>query len=322
MTLLKSFVVVTLSAATLVAAAKDPYPSKPIKVIIPFPPGGAVDTFVRTMGPELATELGQPIVVDNRPGGGGQIGAATVLGAPSDGYTLFVAEIGTYVINPMIYKSISYLPMRDFDNITMLARAPMVMYSSSSGNLKSFDALKDAVKLGRELNYGSFGPGTAPHILGHALGKAMPGSKFVHVPYKGAPPAFQAIMSNEIDLLFDAVPGTLNMVRSNKGLPLAVASAQRTEFLPNVPTFAELGFANLKMDLWIGASVKKGTDPAIVNKLHTAIEKVLTQPAVWKRYADFGYSRAPMTPAKFQAYIEAETLRYRPLVVDTGVTVD
>ncbi|MDD0839132.1 tripartite tricarboxylate transporter substrate binding protein [Curvibacter sp. HBC61] len=322
MSFLKSLACVALSAVSLAVLAKDPYPSKPIKVVIPFPPGGAVDTFVRTMAPELASELGQPIVVDNRPGGGGQIGAAAVLGAPSDGYTLFVAEIGAYVINPMIYKSISYLPMRDFDNITMLARAPMVMYSSSSGHLKSFAVLKDTIKLGKELNYGSFGPGTAPHILGHAMGKSMAGSKLVHVPYKGAPPAFQAIMSNEIDLLFDAVPGTLNMVRNSKGIPLAVAAAQRTEFLPNVPTFAELGFANLKMDLWIGASVKKGTPPAIVNTLNTAIEKVLGQPAVWKRYADFGYSRSPMSPAQFQAYIEAETLRYRPLVVDTGVTVD
>ena len=318
----QSLACVALAAFSVGAAAKDSYPSKPIKVVIPFPPGGAVDSFIRNIGPELGAELGQPIVVDNRPGGGGQIGAAALLGAPADGYTVFAAEMGTYVFNPMIYKNISYLPLRDFDGVAMLARSPMVMFSSAGGQIKNFDALKSAMQSGKELSYGSFGPGTGPHILGHLLTRLIPDAKMMHVPYKGAPPATQAIMANEIDLLFDAVPGTLNIMRNRKGIPLAVAATQRSEFLPNVPTTAELGLPNMRMDMWIGVSVKKGTPAPIVTRLHDAFEKVLSHPAVWKRFADFGYSRASMTPAQFQSFIASETERSRPLVVDTGVKVD
>lgn len=321
-TVLKSIACIVFSVTSVIAVAKDVYPSKPIKVIIPFPPGGAVDSFIRNIGPELGAELGQPIVVDNRPGGGGQIGAAAISGAAADGYTIFAAEMGTYIFNTMIYKNISYQPLRDFENVAMLARAPMVMYTSTSGSIKTYAALKEALNAGKNLNYGSFGPGTGPHILGHMLSRLNPASKLMHVPYKGAPPAIQAIMANEIDILFDAVPGMLNMVRNNKGVPLAVAATQRNEFLPNVPTTTELGMPNLKMDMWIGVSVKKGTPPAIVNRLHDAFEKVLAQPAVWKRFSDFGFSRASMSSAQFNTFIESEMTRYRHIISETGVTVD
>ena len=201
---------VQLLAGALVAvtclgsAAQDAYPSKPIKMVIPFPPGGAVDTLMRTLGPELSTQLGQPIVIENKPGGGAQIGAAAITTAPADGYTVFVAEVGAFGINPTLYKNLQYQPVRDFDGVAMLVRTPMVMYGSPSGKINSLKSLRDAMAVGENINYGSFGPGTAPHILGHLLARGTPKAKFTHVPYKGAPPAFQAIMANEIDLLFDA----------------------------------------------------------------------------------------------------------------------
>lgn len=321
-TAIKTLTCLLVAASSLGAAAQDHYPSKPIKVVIPFPPGGAVDTMIRTMGPQLSAELGQPVVVDNRPGGGAQIGAAAVTGAPADGYTVFLAEVGSYAINPSLYKKLSYQPTRDFDGVAMLAIAPMVMYSSSSGKLTNLQALKDAMTNGKDLNYGSFGPGTAPHILGHLLATSTPKAHLTHVPYKGAPPAIQAIMANEIDLLFDAMPGTLNMVRGGKGVPLAVASDKRSEFLPQVPTTAEIGYPAMKMDMWIGAAVKKGTPVAIVNRLHNAFDKVLAQPEVWKKFSEFGYSRTAMSPAQFQAFVDSEISRFRPTILATGVVVD
>ncbi|MEP6720062.1 MAG: tripartite tricarboxylate transporter substrate binding protein [Variovorax sp.] len=311
-----------LGCLCFAAAAADAYPSKPIRVVIPFPPGGAVDTLMRTIGPSLSADLGQPLVIDNRPGGGAQIGASVVTSGPADGYTVFVAEIGAFAINPTLYKNISYQPVRDFEGVDMLVRTPMVMFGSPTGRLPSFKALNLAVAAGTDINYGSFGAGTAPHILGHQLSRAMPKGKFTHVPYKGAPPAQQAMMTNEIDLLFDGVPGVLNMVRGNRGVPLAVAAPQRSEFLPQVPTTTELGLPQLQMDLWIGAAVKNGTPAAIVNRLHAAFEKAIGDRDIWKKLADFGYSKASMTPAEFDAFIKSEIERYRPAIVESGATVE
>lgn len=311
-----------LASFCVMSAAQDNYPSKPVRVVIPFPPGGAVDTLMRTIGPELGSQLGQPIVIENKPGGGAQIGASVITTSPADGYSIFVAEVGAFGINPSLYKKIQYQPTRDFDGVALLVRTPMVMYGSPTGKINSFKILKDAMSTGTNVSYGSFGPGTAPHILGHLLATSDSKSNFTHVPYKGAPPAFQAIMSNEIDLLFDGVPGTLNMIKGNKAVPFAVVSAQRSEFLPNIPTTAELGYPSMQMDLWIGAAVKKGTPVNIINRLNAAFEKVMTQPEMWKRFADFGYSRTPMSPAQFDAFIKSEIDRYRPIIQATGAVVD
>lgn len=313
-----------LAAATacLGALAQEPYPSRPVRMVIPFPAGGAVDVLMRMLGPQLGADLGQPIVVDNRPGGGAQIGAAAVLNAPADGYAVFVGEVGAFAINPSLYKQLSYQPSRDFDGVALLVRTPMVMYSGTGGKIGGIPAWKEVLASGRELSYGSFGPGTAPHILGHLLSRSVPGARLLHVPYKGAPPALQAIMANEIDLLFDGVPGTLNMLRNGKATPLAVAAAQRSEYLPQVPTTTEIGYPAMQMDLWIGAAVKKGTPAAIVNRLHAALEKALSQPETWKKLADLGYSRKSLSPAQFDAFIAAEIQRYRPIIQDAGVVVD
>ncbi len=321
-TIFKGIVGFALTIIFICASAQEIYPSKPIKIIIPFPPGGAVDNLIRTIGPDLSVQLGQPIVVENKPGGGAQIAASAVTSAPADGYSVFAGEVGAFGINPTLYKKINYQPVRDFDGVAVLVRTPMVMYGNPSGKINSYKALKDAIGSGQPILYGSFGPGTAPHILGHLLARGTPKSNFSHVPYKGAPPAFLAIMANEIDILFDGVPGTLNMMRGNKAVPIAVASAHRNEFLPQVPTTVELGYPDMQMDLWIGVAVKKGTQPAIVNRLNAAFEKVMSNPETWKKFSDFGYSRTPMTPAQFNGFIKSEIDRYRPIILETGVVVD
>lgn len=320
--LLKTLTGALFAAACLGAIAKDVFPTKPIRVVIPFPPGGAVDTMVRAMGPELQAQLGQPIVVDNRPGGGAQIAATALMQSPADGYTLMAAEVGTFAVNPSLYSKLNYQPERDFEGLAMLARTPMVMFGNPTGQMKNLDVMQNALRQGTAVTYGSFGPGTAPHILGHLLGKGFPKADLTHVPYKGYPPAAQAIMANEIQLLFDGVPGTLNLMRSGHAVPLAVASAQRSEFLPQVPTTAEIGLPAMAMDLWIGVVARKGTPPEIAAALSAALEKAITNPVVWKRFADLGYSHTPMLQGRFDAFIKSEVDRFRPIIKETGVVVD
>jgi tripartite-type tricarboxylate transporter receptor subunit TctC len=312
-----------LAAACFGAAAEEPYPNKPIRIFIPFAAGGAVDTMIRLVGPDITAQLGQPVVVENKPGGGAQIAASAMTSLPTDGYSLMAAEIGALAINPTLYKKITYQPVRDFDGVAYLARTPMVMFGSPTGPISGMPAFKAKLATPHaNISYGSPGPGTAPHVLGHLLARANPKVAFMHVPYKGMPPAQQAIMSGEIDMLFDGVPGTLNLVKAKKAVPLAVAADKRSEYLPDVPTTAEIGYPNMVMDLWIGVVAKKGTPPAIVQRLHDAFEKAIAKPEVWNKLAELGYSRRTMSAAQFDQFIKAEIEHYRPLVIETGVTVD
>lgn len=312
-----------LGSLAVPAQAQSAYPSKPVRVVIPFPPGGAIDTFMRTISNELGAQLGQPVVIVNKPGGGSQIAAAEILASPADGYTLFVAQTGDFTVNSSLYKHINYIPSRDFDGVAMLARAPQVMLANVAGKVHSTKSLKEVMATqGGDVIYGSMGAGTAPHLLGHMLSKEATGASFTHIPYKGFPPAMQAIMANEIDLLFDAVPGTLNMLRTGKVVPLAVAAAQRNSHLPQVPTTAEIGLPHLVMDFWIAAAVKKGTPRPIVNRLHDALHKAVGSPDNLKKFTDLGYSRVQMAPEQFDAFVAAETARMKPVIVETGVVVD
>jgi len=303
--------------------AEAAYPNKPIRVVVPFPAGGAVDTFVRIIGPELTTQMGQPIVILNKPGGGSQIAAADVLSSPADGYTVFVGQTGDFSVNPILYKYITYIPARDFDGVSMLVRAPQVMLANVSGKINSLQSLKQTMSSPEGIVlYGSFGPGTAPHLLGHILSRSASGAKFTHIPYKGFPPAMQAIMTKEIDLLFDAVPGTLNMMRTGKVVPLAVADSSRNSHLPNVPTTAEIGLPSLVMDFWIGVAVKKGTPRELINRIHDAFEKAVSNPENWKKFSDLGYSRVSMTPEQFDNAVRAETSKMKPVIVEAGVSIE
>jgi tripartite-type tricarboxylate transporter receptor subunit TctC len=314
---------VLLGSSPVTAQAQAAYPNKPIRVVIPFPAGGAIDTFMRMIGPEMSTQLGQQIVIFNKPGGGSQIAASDILASPADGYTVFVAQTGDFSVNPVLYKTSNYNATRDFDGVAMLVRAPQVMLANAEGKVNSVKSLKDAMATqGSNVLYGSFGPGTAPHLLGHILSKSATGAKFSHIPYKGFPPAMQAMMTKEIDLLFDAVPGTLNMMRTGKVIPLAVADTQRNSHLPGIPTTAEIGLPQLVMDFWIGAAVKKGTPRPIVNRLHEAFEKAVANPENWKKFSDLGYTRVSMSPEKFDEFVRAEAEKMKPVIVDTGVVVD
>ncbi len=311
-----------LATAAIHAHAQSGFPNKPVRVVIPFPPGGALDTLMRTIAPEVSNQLGQQVVILNKPGGGSQLAAVEITSTPADGYTIFMGQVGDFAVNPLIYKKINYIPSRDFTGVALLVRSPQVMLGNSGGKISSVKALKDVLAGGVDINYGSFGPGTAPHLLGHMLSKTNPSSKFTHIPYKGFPPAMQGFLGGEVDLLFDAIPGAMNMMKGGKVVPLAVAAAQRSPHLPNVPTTTEIGFPSMQMEFWIAIAVKKGTPDAIVTRLHDAFEKAITSPDNWKRFSELGYTRTPMSPEQVNALIQAETDKHRPLIAETGVSVD
>ena len=311
-----------VATASFQVHAQSGFPNKPVRVVIPFPPGGALDTLMRTIAPEVSNQLGQQVVILNKPGGGSQLAAVEITSTPADGYTIFMGQVGDFAVNPLIYKKINYIPSRDFTGVSLLVRSPQVMLGNGGGKINSVKALKDALAGNGDINYGSFGPGTAPHLLGHLLSKTHPSAKFTHIPYKGFPPAMQGFLGGEVDLLFDAIPGAMNMMKAGKIVPLAVAAPQRSPHLPNVPTTAEIGFPSMQMEFWIAIAVKKGTPDAIVSRLHDAFEKAMTNADNWKRFSDLGYTRTPMTPDQVNALIQAETDKHRPLIAETGVSVD
>ncbi len=312
---------ICVGLSPLIAAHAQGYPDKPIRIVLPYPPGGAVDNTVRNLLPGLQKELGQPLVVDNKPGGGAQIAAAAVLSAPADGYTIFALEIGVLTINPTLYKDIRY-GLKDFEPVTPLIRAPMVMFASSTDKVSSVDALNKLMASGDQISYGSMGAGSGSHILGHLLKKSQASSNLIHVPYKGAAPAIQAVMANEVDIMFDGVPNVLTLARSGRVKPIALAASQRSPYFPDTPTMAELGKPNIAMDLAVGVVVKKGTPDAIVKKVHDAFVAAIDDPATLKKFTDLGYSRSAMTPTEYGRYISSEMERLRPVVIDSGATVE
>ena len=313
------FLSVSLSFVS-VATAQD-YPQKPVRIVIPFTAGGAMDNIIRTLGPSLERDLGQTVIVENRPGGGAQIAVSALKNAPADGYTLFVGGVGQFAINPTLYKNLQYQPTTDFDGVATLLSAPMVMYSNSGNAIHSTETFKQAMK-GGDIDYASVGAGTAPHILGYRLSRQNPEAKFTHIPYKGMPAVVNAILANEVDITFDAVPGVLALARSGKITPLGLAASKRSSFFPDTPTMAEHGQSDMEMDFWVAVVAKKGTPTEIIQRLHAAFESALTEPATLKKFTDQGYSRFVMSPGELNAYIASEVEKYRPIIIASGAKVD
>jgi tripartite-type tricarboxylate transporter receptor subunit TctC len=303
------------------AAAQD-FPNKPIKIVIPFTAGGGVDNIIRAISPALTAELGQPIVVDNKPGGGAQIAVAVLQQAPADGYTLFAAPGGPFALNPHLYKKLSYNPLEDFQGVATFMTAPMVMFTHPSGRINSIDAFRKTLKSGGEIKYSSPGQGTAPHLFGNLLAKSASNPNMLHVPYRGAPPAIQAVLSKEVDMMFDAVPTVIGLTKGGQVLPLAIAAEARHPLYPAVPTLKELGLPQITMDFWVGVVTKKGTPAPVVQRLHAAFEKVLNNPAVFKQFQERGYTRMSLSPEQFNQLIKSELEKYRPIVKESGATIE
>jgi tripartite-type tricarboxylate transporter receptor subunit TctC len=268
----------------------------------------------------MRERLGQPVIVENRPGGGGQIAASAVLRAEPDGHTLLVGDTASLGINKAVYASFSYDPITDLEPVAPLMLMPMVLYVPNSSPFNSTADLVAAAK-SKSLSYASQGNGSLGHLLGEML-KADAGIQLVHVPYRGSAPAMQDLIGGQVDLLFDGVGPGLPYVSSEKIRALAVAGPRRLPQLPNVPTTAEVGFPNLVMSLWLGVVVRANTPPAVVQRLNEEIGYAMKQPQVTKRFADLGFQFLNMTQTEFREFVRSEAEKSIALVKARRIVVE
>jgi len=297
------------------------YPVKPVRIVVPFPPGGTSDILARTLGQKLAEEWGQQVVVDNRPGAGANIGAENVARSAAEGYSLLILSTA-HTINPSLYKKLAYDPVKDFAPVTMLVATSQVLVVHKSvpvSTLKEFIAF--AKKHPGELLYSSAGSGSQPHLSAE-LFKTMTGINYVHVPYKGAPPAMVDLLAGHVALTFATAPSAVPYVKSGQLRALGVSTAKRIAALPDVPTIAEAGVPGYEATGWNGLVAPAGTPAPIIEKLNGAFVKVLRTPAVASYLSGQGADPDPGTAAEFATYIKAEIAKWAKVVQDSGARVD
>ncbi|ABM36336.1 Uncharacterized protein UPF0065 [Polaromonas naphthalenivorans CJ2] len=309
------------SMITPLTALAQAWPAKPIRVIVNFPPGGAADQIARAITLPLQEALGQPVIVDNRAGAGGNIGGDALAKSPPDGYTLLLTSGGLVSINPAIYPKMSFDPARDIIPVAAAARVLVFLEVKPSlpvKNVKEFIAYAKANP--GKLTYASPGNGSSPHLAGEMF-KDMTQSFSVHVPYRGAAPAMQDLLGGQVDFMFDPGIG-LNHVRAGKLRLLAVGSPKRSPLFPDVPTLSEVGLKGFDADTVFGFYAPTGTPVAIVTRLNSEINKILATQAVKDRVAGLGGEVAPMTPAEFGAKAHEDTARFSKLIKDRHISGD
>jgi len=309
-------------AALLVAAATfanaQSYPDHPIRFIVPFTAGSGTDIVARTVAEPMSRALGQPIIIENRPGAGGTLGAAQVAKSPPDGYTLLIHSAG-HVANPSIYKNLPYDTVKDFAGITTLASLPNVLIVSPARGWKSVKDLVDAAKANPgKLNYASAGIGSATHMNAEIFRDA---AKFdaVHVPFKGTPEALTETATGRVDFFFAPLTSALPFIRDGRLVALAVGTAQRSPVLPNVPTTVESGYPDSAYIFWVALLAPAGTPKAIVERLNAEAVKALMSAEVREKLEVLGAEPMPMTAAAFDAFIRAETMRMADVVKAAGI---
>lgn len=312
-----------LLAALLPApASAQPYPSRPVKFIVPFPPGGAIDTLARLVGQHLSTAWNQPVVIENRPGAGGVIGTDAVAKSQPDGLTFGWGAISTHGINAALYRKLPYDTLGDFVPVAPAAVVPNVLVVNPSVPAQNVQALVAmARKPGSQLSYASAGGGTTLHISCE-LFKKLAGVDLLHVPYKGSGPALADVIGGQVPVMCDSLTSALPHVRSGKLRALGVTSAQRSRLLPDVPTLAEAGVRDYEMNPWYGVFAPARTPPQIVAQVNADINKVLTLPDVKERLAVIGAEAMSATPEQFAAMVRKDMARWAVLVREMGITAD
>jgi tripartite-type tricarboxylate transporter receptor subunit TctC len=312
-------VAVFLTAVALPLGAQT-YPSKPVRIVVPFP-GGVADTLSRMLAPRMSEALGQPVIVENKPGASGQIGAADVIRSPADGHSLFLGHIGTHAINAHVFSKLTYDPA-DLVPVTLLITVPnlLVLHPAvPAANVAELIAHAKA-KPGA-LSYASPGSGSSGHLAAE-LFKSLAGVNLVHVPYKGAAPALQDLMGGQVHVLFDTLAQALPQARAGKVRALAVTTLKRQGVAPEVPTMQEQGFPGWETGPWFGLFVRAGTAEAIVRKLNEEAVKALKAPGVADKLSALGAEPVGNSPEAFATFIRAESARWGKVVRDAGIRAD
>jgi tripartite-type tricarboxylate transporter receptor subunit TctC len=311
-----------LLALTVSIAAAQNYPAKPIHLIVPFPPGGPTDIVGRLVGQKLSEGLGQPVVVDNRPGAGGTVGSAAAAKAPSDGYTLLYGSTSTLAIAPALYHNLSYDPRTAFAPITLVSRGAIIAAVNAqvpAHTLAEFIAL--AKKEPGKLSYSSAGSGTPPHLAAE-LFKTVAGVDLLHVPYKGGAPAISDLVGGQVQAIFEGHVVLLPHIKSGKVRALAITGQKRDPALPEVPTFAEAGLPSYDVYFWSGLVAPAGTPNDILTRLNGVLVQALTAPEARETLTRQGLEPAPTTPQQFAAFIGSEVERWGRVAKDSGAKLD
>ena len=301
------------------ARAEPVYPSRPIQLVVTVPPGGAADFVARMVGGKLADTLGQPVVIVNRGGAGGTTAAAGVARSDPDGYTLLLNTIGTHGIGPHLYANLPYDPVKDFSPVILLATFPLIMTVTASLPAQS---VADVIALAKarpgQLTFASAGVGGAPHLAGE-LFKTVTAIDLLHVPYRGSGPAVLDLIAGRIAIMFDAAPSLLPFITSGQLRPLAAASRERHRLLPDVPSFAELGYARMDISLWYGIVAPAATPQPIVRRLNAELVKILEMPDIRKNFVDQGADVKGGTPASYDAFMREEAARWGAVIKQAGI---
>ena len=299
--------------------AQANYPNRPIQLVVTVPPGGAADIIARVIGAKLSDALGQQVVINNRAGAGGTTAAAQVAKSPADGYTLLLNTIATHGIGPHIYANLEYDPVKDFEPVILVAKLPLIMVVNAEVPLRS---VADVVALAKakpgELTFSSSGAGGAPHLAGEMF-KNLTGTEVQHIPYRGSGPAVIDLIAGRITMMFDATPSLLPNITAGKLRPIAAASPQRHRLLPDVPSFAELGYPGMDIALWYGVVVPGGTPAPIVQRLNAELAKIVEMPDVRKNLTEQGADLQGGSTEDFATFMRNEFARWGAVVTRAGI---
>jgi len=309
-----SLIVLLASLSSLTALAQANYPNRPIKLIIPFTPGGVTDTSGRYIAEQLSLKLGQQVVAENKPGASGNIGTQMVASAEPDGYTLLLGYAGTLSINPSLFDKVPFDSLKDFAPIGKIGDAILILVANNDFPGKTWaEVIAISKKDPNGLSYGTSGTGGTPHIAGELL-KQKTGVNLVHVPYKGGGQALIDLLGGNIPLVYTAVAGANQYVKSGRIKAIAVSSAKRSQSLPDVPTFIELGVKDFEIDDWVGLLAPAKTPKPIVMKLNQALNEILNSPEGKAKLLGMGITPSPGTPEKFGEQIKSDLTRFAPIV--------
>jgi tripartite-type tricarboxylate transporter receptor subunit TctC len=315
-------VIVALLMALSPLAGAQSYPSKPIRVVVPFPPGGGTDIIAREITQKVAAQLGWSLVIDNKPGTGGNIGIDAVAKAPADGYTIGLGQTSNLAINPTLYSKMPYDSVKDLAPVGLVASAALVLVVAADSPYKT---LADVVAVSKakplSLNFASAGNGTVAHLASELFQKTA-GIKFTHIPYKGASQAVTDLIGGQVQLYMSSVPTMIGHIRNGKMRPLAVTSAKRVDDLPQVPTIAESGYKGFEAVTWFGFVAPAATPKEIVNRLNAEIGKALLTADVQKKLSDQGADVLGGTPAQFGTLIKNDIARWAPIIKESGAKLD
>jgi tripartite-type tricarboxylate transporter receptor subunit TctC len=304
------------------AVGQDAFPSRPVRLVVPFPPGGSTDVVGRLVAQGLQERLGQPVVVENRAGNAGIIGSNAVKMAAPDGYTLVMSNIGSQGIAPFVYPSVPYDTMRDFVHIGLMGTYYNVLLVNPAFPARTLaEFLAEARRRPGAINFATSGNGSSNHLLGELL-KLEAGIDIVHVPYRGAGPALTATIGGEVPAMFDSIPSASAQIRAGNLRPLAVSAPRRLPYLSEVPTFTELGFPRLVASNWFGLSAPAGTPAPIISRLSQALNEALATPALSARLAEVGFDIVPMDPPEFTRFVADQLAFWSDIVRRAGVTAN